>query len=183
MERLTIFGAALAALVVAGPVVAAPPNASTTRAAAATADVPPPEASQLRIEEALSALADESARANRSGDVLWIAHVEAERARVDEPMALIDEELQIINDPKQTAQARLFATEKLAAAADLLEQIVQRARAYQGNQAPEDRDDETRTESLEPMTIPLEDPTSSVADYSVAVPPTSSWPSSLSAVL
>ena len=107
---------------------------------------------------------------------MWIAHVEAERARVNEPLALVEEELQIINDPKQTAQARVFATEKLAAAATLLEQIVQSARDYEGNRGPEDSDDETRTVSEEPATIPLQDPTSGVADFFVQPPPTAEWP-------
>ena len=109
--------------------------------------------------------------------------MEAERARVAEPLALVEEELQVINDPKQTAQARVFATEKLAAAATLLEQIVQSARDYEGNRGPEDSDDETRTVSDEPATIPLEDPTSGVADLVVAAPPTAQWPAALSPVI
>ena len=168
---------------VAASASAEPPATETTAQAGATASVPSVQSSQLRIEEALSALAEESARAARSGDVMWIAHVEAERARVNEPLALVEEELQIINDPKQTAQARVFATEKLAAAATLLEQIVRSARDYEGNRGPEDSDDETRTVSEEPATIPLQDPTSGVADFFVQPPPTAEWPAALSPVL
>ena len=72
---------------------------------------------------------------------------------------------------------------RLAAAATLLEQIVQSARDYEGNRGPEDSDDETRTVSEEPATIPLQDPTSGVADFFVQPPPTAEWPAALSPVL
>ena len=78
---------------------------------------------------------------------------------------------------------RTLAESALAAAATLLEQIVQSARDYEGNRGPEDSDDETRTVSEEPATIPLQDPTSGVADFFVQPPPTSEWPAALSPVL
>lgn len=181
-RHLAIWTLCLLTVGVEGLANAAPP-VSATREASATGDVPSPEASQVRIEEALAALADESARATRSGDVLRIAHVEAERERVTEPLRLIDEELQIINDPNQTAQARVFASEKLAAAADQLEQIVRNAQNFEQSLGPEESDDVTNTKSDEPNTIPLEDPTSSVADLLVMPPTTEMWPAAVSPIL
>ena len=180
--RALIWSLSVLTLSVQSVAIAAPP-VSATREASATGDVPSAESSQLRIEEALSALADEAARATRSGDVLRIAHVEAERERVTEPLRLIDEELQIINDPNQTVQARVFATEKLAAAAEQLEQIVRRAQNFEQSLGPEESDDVTTTNSDEPSTIPLDDPTSSVADMLVMPPTTEMWPAAVSPIL
>ena len=181
-DSALIWSLSLLSIGVPALAIAAPP-VSATREASATGDVPSAESSQLRIEEALSALAEEAARATRSGDVLRIAHVQAERERVTEPLRLIDEELQIINDPNQTAQARVFAAEKLAAAAEKLEQIVRNAQNFEQSLGPEESDDVTNTKSDEPSTIPLDDPTSSVGDLLVMPPPTEMWPAAVSPIL
>ena len=180
--RAAIWSLSLLTLGVQGLAIAAPP-VSATREVSATGDVPSAESSQLRIEQALSALAEEAARATRSGDVLRIAHVEAERERVTEPLRLIDEELQVINDPNQTAQARAVAAEKLAAAAEQLEKIVQRAQNFEQSLGPEESDDVTTTKSDEPKTIPLDDPTNSVADLLIIPPTTDMWPAAVSPIL
>ena len=52
----------------------------------------------------------------------------------------------------------MFATEKLSAAADRVEGLVESARACEGDETPEDRVDVTRTDAAEPRTIPINDP-------------------------
>jgi hypothetical protein len=125
---------------------------------APTASVPSPSRSQARLEAGITTIGDLANDARAEEDIVRLNCVLDKRDRAGEVMNLADLEMLVIRDRNAGDQARTFAAEKLSAAADRLDGLVEAARACAGDQAPEDRVDATRTEAAEPKTIPVNDP-------------------------
>jgi hypothetical protein len=110
------------------------------------------------------------ADARSEEDLVRLNCVLDKRDRADEVRKLANTELMVIRDRKQAEQARIFAAEKLSAAADRLDGLVEAARMCQGDLAPEDQVDVTRTDADQKQTIPVNDPASGSSD-SDTLPP------------
>jgi hypothetical protein len=91
--------------------------------------------------------------------------------RAKEVMELATGELLVLQDDAATAQQRKFAAEKLAAAADRLHKLVEEAKACRGELAPEDQDDDTKTDMGATQTIPVADPTVGPPSNQPQLPP------------
>ncbi len=74
-------------------------------------------------------------------------------------MELATGEMLVIRDQSASNEARSFAAEKLQAASERLDDLVEQAKECAGDKSPEDSDDETRNEVEEEPTIPIADPT------------------------
>ena len=148
------FGAALATAAPAAPAAAAPPS---------------PSRSQARLEAGIAAIGDMASEARAEEDIVRLNCVLDKRDRAGEVMDLADVEVRVIRDRNSADQARVFAAEKLSAAADRLDGLVDASRACEGDEAPEDRVDVTRTDAEESKTIPINDP--AAAATTDALPP------------
>lgn len=136
-------------------------GAALVSAAPAAASAPPsPSRSQARLEAGMGTLGSLVADARSEEDLVRLNCVLDKRDRADEVRKLANTELMVIRDRNQAEEARTFAAEKLAAAADRLEGLVEAARMCQGDQAPEDEVDVTRTEADQKESIPVNDPAS-----------------------
>lgn len=146
-----LFPTAIALVVALGTVAAtaAPAQAVTTTS---------PSRSQARLETGIASIGDMVGEARGQGDMVRLNCVLDKRDRAGGVMQLADAEIRVIRDRNSADQARVFATEKLSAAADRLDGLVESARACDGDETPEERVDVTRTEAAEPRTIPINDP-------------------------
>ncbi len=127
---------------------------------------PAPPASNLSVpsirrdmETNMSSLGDLASDAKRDSDLVRAACVLDKQERAQGVMELATGALLVIRDEGSSAESRGFAVEKLAAASDRLDGLVEQARECAGDKTPERSDDETRNELDEEPTIPIPDPT------------------------
>ena len=149
-----VFGGALASAAPAAP-------ATTTTS---------PSRSQARLEAGMTELGQLVLEARQDEDLVRLNCVLDKRERAEDVSQLATNEMLTIRDRSQDDKARMFAAEKLSAAADRMDALVEAARLCQGDQAPEDTVDATRTEADQKQTIPVNDPASGSAD-SATLPP------------
>lgn len=136
-----------------------PPAPEPEAAAAAPAPVAGVGESRAKIEEAMTELGRLTAEADGDKDVVRVACLVDKQERGSEVMELVTTEVLVVQDGGSTDQQRLFAAEKLSALADRMDGLVEQARACDGDNRPEDKDDKTRTEVDERPTVPYADPT------------------------
>lgn len=115
--------------------------------------------SQRDLEDGMATLGALAAEAKRDSDLIRAECVLDKQERAQGVMELATDELLVIRDPSASAQARSFAAEKLAAAAERLDELVEEAKVCVGDATPEEEDDETRNESTEEQTVPIADAT------------------------
>lgn len=132
------------------------PQEDTSDRGPSTASVP---GIKTRLESGLAELASLAERAKGEGDAVLAACILDKLERGRDVMEVATGELMVIQDGSTTQRQKAFAVEKLQAAADRMDRLVEAAQACTGDQAPEDEDDLTRNEVDEPQTIPVEDPT------------------------
>ena len=141
-----------------------------------TGAVPAVGASRQRLEAGLGELGSLAREAKGQGDMVKTACVEDRRKRAQGVMELATQEMLVVRDPGADGQTKLFAREKLGAAADRMEDMVAEARNCGQDTAPEDEDDRTRTLMDDPETIPIKDPTGGLGETPAPPASTSSWP-------
>ena len=103
----------------------------------------------------MAVLGDLASDAKRDSDLVRAACVLDKQERAQGVMELATGELLVIRDANAGADARGFATEKLVAASQRLEGLVEQARECVGDKTPEQSDDVTRNEVDESPTIPI----------------------------
>lgn len=128
---------------------AAPPATSTVSVPAVRRD----------METGMSTLGDLASDAKRDADLVRAACVLDKQERAQGVMELATSEMLVIRDEGSSPEARSFAVEKLQAAADRLDDLVEQAKECVGDKSPEVSDDETNNEVEEDPTIPIADPT------------------------
>lgn len=111
------------------------------------------------MEQNMSELGDLASDAKRDSDLVRAACVLDKQERAQGVMELATGEILVIRDEGSSAESRGFAAEKLEAASDRLDGLVEQARECAGDKTPELSDDETRNELDEQPTIPIPDPT------------------------
>lgn len=146
----------------------APPEAAEpSEGAAEEATEAPPAASppvavakvRREMETNMAALGDLAADAKRDSDLVKAACVLDKQERAQGVMELATGELLVIRDASASVEARTFAAEKLSAANDRLDGLVQQARECVGDKSPEKSDDVTRNDVEQQPSIPIADPT------------------------
>jgi hypothetical protein len=160
------------------------PNVTPDAAALPPADELPedtvsvPGASSLRgkMEAGMSDLGELAVEARNDADLVRATCVLDKQDRANDVMDLGTSELLVIRDPSASEQARDFALEKLEAAADRVDKLVEEAKECAGQQGPEDEANITRNESDEPRTIPMWDPSAGLGNTSVPPPMDGAWP-------
>jgi hypothetical protein len=134
------------------------------------------ETLRQQVEAGMTQLAQEEEAAQKSRDFARTACVVDKREQGEEVLELATDEILIIRDPSSGEQARRFAHDKLAAAADRMDLLVEDARTC-GVSAQQLADrDKARTDQNKDSTIPAEDPTQGMG--ASPVPPVigGSWP-------
>lgn len=132
--------------------------ALATAAPAARPAPPNPRDSKARLDAGMSELGGLVGEARASQDLVRLNCVLDKRDRADEVSQLATTEMIVISDRTQGDQARLFAAEKLAAAADRLGGLVDAARLCAGAEGPDDEVNVTNTDADQKDTIPVNDP-------------------------
>lgn len=133
-------------------------EAKAAPAARSTSTVSVP-AVRRDMEDDMSAIGDLAADARRDADLVRAACVLDKQERAQGVMELATGEMLIIRDESASAQARGFAVEKLQAAAERLDDLVEQAKECIGDKSPEASDDVTNNDVEEDPTIPIADPT------------------------
>jgi hypothetical protein len=108
--------------------------------------------------------------ARRDGDMVRLRCLREVQTQAEHALELATSELLVVRDANAPADARRFAGEKLEAAAQRLNALVEVARACAGEQGPEDEDDQTRNEVEEPEFVPFADPTRASSDFPLPPP-------------
>lgn len=136
-------------------------DAGSPSGEAAESAAPPVSVSKVRrdLEEGMAMLGTLAAEAKRDRDLVRAECVLDKQERARGVMELATGELLVIRDPSASPQARSFAAEKLAAASERLDELVEEAKVCVGDTTPEKDDDETRNESTEELTVPIADAT------------------------
>lgn len=112
-----------------------------------------------RIEAGMEELGELASDARSDTDVVRAACVLDKQERAQGVMEVATGELLVLRDSTSTRDQKAFAVEKLAAAADRLDGLVEAARTCRGDTSPEEEDDVTATDVDEPTTVPVADPT------------------------
>lgn len=157
-----------AAGAMAGPAEGAPADAAATEDApeaeeAAAEPAPTSTASvpslRRRMESGMAKLGDLAEDAKRDADLARATCVLDKQERAQGVMELATGELLVIRDQSSSAEARGFAVEKLDAAAERLDDLVEQAKVCTGDATPEVDDDQTANTLDEEPSIPIADPT------------------------
>lgn len=135
----------------------APPD-GTTAAPPATSTISVPVV-RRDMESKMSALGELASDAKRDADLVRAACVLDKQERAQGVMELATSEMLTIRDSSASTEARSFAVEKLAAAAERLDDLLGQAKDCMGDKTPEVSDDETRNQLQQDPTIPIADPT------------------------
>lgn len=140
-------------------------------------------ASQARsaLERGMGELADLSARARQSGDMLRIACVQDKQDRAGIVMEVATGDMLVVQDPAADAQTRAFAGEKLAETAQQMQGLVGQARACNGKD--EAADGKGSNEAKTPQGVLPQDPTNAGPPASRGLPPIDPRPPVASPVL
>ncbi|PRP96350.1 hypothetical protein [Enhygromyxa salina] len=137
-----------------------------------------PGASTLRgqMESGMSDLGELAVEARNDADLVRATCVLDKQDRANDVMDLGTSELLVIRDPGASEQARGFALEKLEAAANRIDLLVEEAKACTGQEGPEDEVDIVRNQSDEPQTVPMWDPSLGLGHNPVPPPLDGGWP-------
>ncbi len=161
-----------AALLVSGVTLAGP----GPETADAPADTGNAEAMRQGIEADMAELTGQEEKAQESKDFARTACVVDKREKGEEVLELATDELLIIRDPSSGEQARTFALEKLQAAAERMDLLVDEARTCGLSADKVDDEKKARTEESKEPTIPMEDPSSGMGVDPVPPAIDGSWP-------
>jgi hypothetical protein len=136
-----------------------------------------PDVLRQQIEVGMGELGKEEDRAQDAKDFARTACVVDKRERGEEILELATDELLIIRDPSSGEQARGFALEKLSAAAERMDLLVDEARTC-GLSAKRvgDDGDKARTDETKEPTTPMEDPSQGMGVDPVPPAIDGSWP-------
>lgn len=161
-----------AALMVSGVTLAGP----GPETADAPADTGNAESMRQGIEADMAELTGQEEKAQESKDFARTACVVDKREKGEEVLELATDELLIIRDPSSGEQARTFALEKLQAAAERMDLLVDEARTCGLSADKVDDEKKARTEESKEPTIPMEDPSSGMGVDPVPPAIDGSWP-------
>ena len=112
-----------------------------------------------RLESGMQTLGELGQGARSDTDLVRAACVLDKQDRAQGVMEIATGELLVLGDAGSTSQQKQFAVEKLSAAADRLDTLVDLARTCTGDTTPEEIDDLTQTDVDESPAIPIADPT------------------------
>lgn len=146
------------------------------------ASVPGASSLRAKMESSMSEIGELAVEARGDEDLVRATCVLDKQDRANDVMDLGTSELLIIRDPGTSEQARDFALEKLQAASERVDKLVEDAKACSGRQGPEDEVDVTRNEADEPRTIPIWDPSAGLGANPVPPPLDGGWPPASSPV-
>lgn len=166
--------AALPALFVGGlsfaaPAPEAPSASSESDGTDKTYDRAAVSKAQARLEGSMAKLGEMAQAAKNEGDATLAGCLEDKVTRGKDIMGTATPELLVLRDASASAQAKVFAAEKLQAAADAMDGVMAAARGCSGEQELESEDDVTRNELDKTDAIPVQDPT--IAPTEPDVPP------------
>jgi hypothetical protein len=155
------FGVGAAVLLLAGvslaePAPTPPSEDETTDRGPDTRAVP---GLRQRLEEGMQTLGELAQRARSDTDLVRAQCVLDKQERAQGVMEVATGELLLLGDSSATQQQKAFAVEKLAAATERLDLLVDAARTCTGDTSPEETDDVTHTDVDESSAIPVADPT------------------------
>lgn len=182
-RSFAVLGGVAVFALVAMPVFAGPPASSDDGAAVSreagegvSGAVPAADASRRRLEAGMGELGSLARDAKGQGDMVKTACIEDRRNRAQGVMELATQEMLVVRDAGADEQTKLFAREKLGAAADRMEDMVAEARNCGQDTSPEDADDQTRTVVDDPETIPIKDPTGGLGESPAPPVANDTWP-------
>ena len=141
----------LLALLAAYEVAAQPATAEVSNADVATL--------RGRLEAGMTTLGELGNEARRETDLVQATCVLEAQERAAATMELATTELLVLGDASAGSDAHAFALEKLRAAVERLDGLVNEARGCAGDGGPEAVEDEANVEVITPRSIPLADPT------------------------
>jgi hypothetical protein len=137
----------------------------------ASPDRRPEEASvpalKAKLEDGTSVIGRLLQAARRKGDVVAIECLRDKQARAGDVLEVATGELIVLSDAGSGAKAREFALEKLAAAGDRMDKVVEQAKSCGKDVAPEEQENRTRTELDAQRFVPWLDPTTPPAQSPV----------------
>ena len=150
------------------PALEVAPGGEDVNRSVKTAEPPAVADSRQRLEDGMASIGKMASKAVNSGDLVRAACVEDKRDSANGVLQLATGEMLVING-NESAQAKAFAQEKLGAAADRMDGLVQEAQSCAGDTSPEDVPNETNNEMDAPYTAPPLDPSLGLGD--ARVPP------------
>lgn len=159
------------ALLLSGAVVAQGPDSAEPAMAGGDA-----EQLRQRLEIGMATLSTEEEAAQEKKDFARTACVVDKREKGEEVMELATDELLIIRDPSSGEQARNFAVEKLQAAADRMDLLIDEAKSCGISADRQQDEDKARTDQNKESTIPMEDPSSGMGNSPIPPVVDGSWP-------
>lgn len=115
---------------------------------------------QKRIESGMALLGERLRAAKEANDAPLAGCLEDKVVRGRDIMNTATAELLVLRDKSASSQAKTFAAEKLKAAADRMDDLIENAEACLGTDGLEEEDNVTRNELDRDKAIPIEDPTS-----------------------
>ena len=145
----------------AGPAPAEAPAEAAAAPAPAAPATKPVATIRRDMEVNMGELGELAEQARRDTDLVRAACVLDKQDRAQGVMELATSELLVIRDSNATAESRQFAAEKLAAASERLDDLVEQAKTCSGDTSPELADDETNNDADEVPLVPEADPTQS----------------------
>lgn len=160
----------------------AEPEADLLGESSNAAGIPDAITSQTRMEEGMAEIGELAVEARAEADLVRATCVLDKQDRANDVMELGTSEMMVIRDGTTTEQSRQFAVEKLDAAAGRIDKLVEEAKACAGQKGPEDEIDITRTDSEEPRSIPIWDPTAGLGGGPVPPPVDGGWPPAASPI-
>ena len=138
--------------------------------------VPSATALRSKMETGMAEIGELAVEARSDEDLVRATCVLDKQDRANDVMELGTSELLIIRDGGTSEQARSFALEKLDAAATRVDKLVEEAKSCSGRQGPEEEAGITSTESDEPRTVPLWDPSAGLGHQPTPPPLDGGWP-------
>jgi hypothetical protein len=148
----------LAGVSMAGPAPDASADDETTDRGPDTRAVP---GLRQRLESGMQELGELAQSARSDTDLVRAQCVLDKQERAQGVMEVATGELLLLGDSGATQEQKSFAVEKLAAATDRLDGLVESARTCTGDTSPEEHDDITDTDVDESSAVPVADPTTS----------------------
>ncbi len=134
------------------------------------------EALRQEIEVGMGELTSREEKAQEDNDFARTACVVDKREKGEEVLELATDELLIIRDPSSGEQAQAFALEKLQAAAERMDLLVDEARNCGVSADGVQDEDKARTDEDKEQTIPLEDPSQGMGASPLPPVIDGSWP-------
>ncbi len=130
---------------------------------------------RAQMQSHMEKIGKQFTEAKKVGDFVRMACVRDKQQGAQQVVELATVELLIVNDSNAKMEARSFAAEKFAAAEQRMGNLANEAIACDGESSPEVENRETKTDCIEPQTIPVNNPTSIPLDNPVPPPLDADW--------